>query len=152
VTAAEETSQSRPLGTIEVDGVVVTARCRIGWDGIEFVGRLFFAEPGVSGDGVPDEGALPGHDPDEVMQAAQRLGPEDLQRRYRRAVAHRRRFRGLRVVTEEILARIRYMNQVALSARTGMLDAEGAAGELELTERQLHDLVDRLRDVAGVPD
>jgi hypothetical protein len=33
--------------------------------------------------------------------------------------------------------------------RAGLLDVEGAAQELELTERQLHELVDRLRPTAG---
>lgn len=152
MSAADGTSQPQLLATIEVDGLRVRVQCRIAWDGIEFVGRLFFAEPDSAGVGLPDQVALPGRDPEAVLRAARQLTHDDLQRRYRRAVAHKRRFRGLRTVTEEILARIRYMNHVALSARTGVLDAEGAAGELELTERQLHELVDRLRDVAGVPD
>jgi len=53
-------------------------------------------------------------------------------------------------VTEDILAKVKYMNQVAISMRAGFLDAEGAAQEIELTERQLHDLVGTLRHHAGV--
>ena len=34
--------------------------------------------------------------------------------------------------------------------RAGLLDADGAAQEIDLTERQLHDLVQRLRYSAGV--
>jgi hypothetical protein len=39
---------------------------------------------------------------------------------------------------------------VSISMRAGLLDSDGAAQELELTERQLHDLVERLRYAAGV--
>ena len=36
--------------------------------------------------------------------------------------------------------------------RAGLLDAEGAAQELDLTEKQLHELVNRLRKDAGVEE
>ena len=54
--------------------------------------------------------------------------------------------------TEEILSKIRYLNQVSVSMRAGLLDLDGAAQEIELTERQLHQLVGELRGVAGVED
>ena len=72
--------------------------------------------------------------------------------RYHRAVAEKRRFHALRKVTDEMLAKIRYMNQLSISMRAGLLDMEGAAQEIEGAERQLHELVDRLRDAAGVED
>jgi hypothetical protein len=56
----------------------------------------------------------------------------------------------LRKVTEEILSKIRYLNQVAISMRAGLLDMDGAAQEIDLTEKQLHELIDRLRSYAGV--
>jgi hypothetical protein len=64
----------------------------------------------------------------------------------------KRRFLSLRRATEEILSKIRYLNQVAVSMRAGLLDVEGAAQEIGLTERQLHDLIDDLRSHAGVED
>ena len=70
--------------------------------------------------------------------------------RYRRALAEKRRFTGLRKATEDILEKIRYLNQVAISMRAGLLDAEGAAAEIELTERQLHDIVEKLKVFAGI--
>ena len=70
--------------------------------------------------------------------------------RYRRALAEKRRFMGLRKATEEILAKIRYLNQVAISMRAGLLDSEGAAAEIELTERQLHEIVEKLKVFAGI--
>jgi hypothetical protein len=63
-----------------------------------------------------------------------------------------RRFLGLRKHTDEILAKIRYLNQVAISMRAGLLDVEGAAQELDLTEKQLHQLIDQLSEHAGKED
>ena len=141
------------LTTMEVDGRRYTVSVRINWDGVEYVGRLAFTEEEWPDDpGMSDRGALPGRTHDEVMQMAKRLTPPDLNVRFRRAVAEKRRFTGLRHVTDEILLKIRYLNQVAISMRAGMLDTEGAAQEIALTERQLHEIVDRLRLHAGVED
>ena len=34
--------------------------------------------------------------------------------------------------------------------RAGLLDMDGAAQEIDLTEKQLHELIDRLKSYAGV--
>jgi hypothetical protein len=65
-------------------------------------------------------------------------------------MAERRRYLELRKQTEEILTRIRYLNQVSISMRAGLLDRDGAAQEIDVTEKQLHDLVEQLRHAAGV--
>ena len=70
--------------------------------------------------------------------------------RYRRALAEKRRFTGLRKATEDILEKIRYLNQIALSRNGGIMDEETARQEFEETERYLHECVDKLRGVAGV--
>jgi hypothetical protein len=140
------------VGTVEADGRRYAVTCRIGWDGVEYVGRLWFADEAEEGDGLPDRGLLPGRDRDEVMHLAKRLTPDELRRRLKRANTEKRRFLGLRKLTDEILAKIRYLNQVAISMRAGLLDVEGAASEIDLTEQQLHDLIDQLRDYAGVND
>jgi hypothetical protein len=138
------------ITTIEYEGRRLNVSCRVAFDGIEYVGRLWFADEDLSDSGITDRGAIPGRSRDDVVALAQRLTPSELTLRYRRAVAERRRFHELRRVTEEVLARIRYLNQVAISMRAGLLDEEGAAQELEVTEKQLHDLVERLRFAAGV--
>lgn len=138
------------IGTLEADGKNLAVSLRVVFDGIEHVGRLWFAEAEWDDDGIPDRGAFPGRTVDEVVTLARRLTPQELLQRYRRAQAEKRRFHELRRITDEILAKIRYLNQVGISMRAGMLDVEGAAQELELTERQLHELVDRLRPVAGL--
>ena len=122
------------------------------FDGIEYVGRLYFSDDAWDDVGLPDRGPLPGRTRDEVLNLARRLSPQDLVLRYRRAVAEKRRFVGLRRATDDILSKIRYLNQVAISMRAGLLDVEGAAQEIALTERQLHEIVDRLRTFAGVEE
>jgi hypothetical protein len=136
--------------TIDYQGRRYSVSCRIAFDGIEYVGRLWFADDAWDDTGIPDRGALPGRDRDEVLELARRLSPAELVLRYRRALAEKRRFIGLRKVTEEVLSKIRYLNQVAISMRAGLLDMDGAAQEIDLTEKQLHELIDRLRSYAGV--
>ena len=140
------------VATLEVEGAEYNVTLRIVYDGIEYVGRLWFASDEWDEVGMPDRGGITGRTREEVIAAAKRLTPEDIRLRYRRASAEKRRFLGLRRATEEILTKIRYLNQVAVSMRAGLLDVEGAAQEIGLTERQLHDLIDNLRAHAGVED
>jgi hypothetical protein len=138
------------VATIEHDGHRLNVTCRIAFDGIEYVGRLWFADEGLSDSGIPDRGGIPGRSRDEVVALAERLTPPELALRYRRAVLERRRFLELRRLTDDVISKIRYLNQVSISLRAGLLDEDGAAQELEITEKQLHDLVDRMRYAAGV--
>ncbi|WP_309672937.1 hypothetical protein [Gemmatimonas sp.] len=119
-------------------------------DGIELVGRLFFAEPGWANNGIPDRGVLPGRTLHDVELLARDLRPEELTQRCRRANAEKRRFHGLRQLTLELLSKVRYMNQVAVSVRTGLLDSEAASQELDLTEEQMGQLVKQVRHLAGI--
>ena len=138
------------IGNIEVDGREFRVTVRTAYDGIEFVGRLWFADADWGNAGIPDRGVLPGRSEEEVLALAQRLRPNELLNRYRRANAEKRRFHGLRQLTAELVSKIRYMNQVAISVRTGLLDAEVAAQEMQLTEAQLSELVLQVRMLAGV--
>lgn len=144
--------QQTHVATIDHDGRRYNVSVVTQFDGIEYVGRLYFADDAWDDAGLPDRGPLPGRNRDEVLALARRLTPQDLILRYRRAVAEKRRFVGLRRATDDILAKIRYLNQVAISMRAGLLDVEGAAQEIALTERQLHEIVDRLRMFAGVEE
>jgi hypothetical protein len=122
------------------------------FDGIEYVGRLWFAEEDWSEAALPDRAALPGRTTEEVLEQARRLTPTELGLRYRRALAEKRRFIKLRRETEDVLTKIRYLNQIAISVRDGLLDEDGAHQEIELTEHQLHDCIDRLRQIAGIEE
>ncbi|MBX7120021.1 MAG: hypothetical protein K1X31_13595 [Gemmatimonadaceae bacterium] len=138
------------VGIIEHGGRRFSVSLRIAWDGIEYVGRLWFADEAWDDLGIPDRGAFPGKSRDECLTMARGLTEPDLVKRYKRALAEKRRYKGLRKHTEEILAKIRYLNQVAVSMRAGLLDVDGAAQEIDLTEQQLHTLIDQLGTHAGV--
>lgn len=138
------------IATFDHEGRRLEVSCRINFDGIEYVGRLQFADAKDPDTTIADRAAIPGRTRDEVTALAQRLTPPELILRYRRAITERRRFFELRQATEELLAKIRYLNKVSISMRAGLLDEEGAAQELDLVERQMHELVDRMRFAAGV--
>lgn len=140
------------IATIESDGRRYNVSLRIVFDGVEFVGRLWFSDESWDDLGLPDRGAFPGRTREESITLAKRLTPDELARRHRRAVAEKRKFHGLRRATDDVLAKIRYLNQVAISMRAGLLDVDGAAQEIDLTEKQLHALIDRLAAQAGVED
>jgi hypothetical protein len=138
------------ITTFDYEGKRLDVSCRIVFDGIEYVGRLHFGDAANPDATMADRAALPGRTRDEVMALAQRLTPPELALRVRRAMVERRRFFELRRATEDLLAKIRYLNQVSISMRAGLLDEEGAAQELDMIEKQMHELVDRLRFAAGV--
>ncbi len=146
-----ENTRNSHVTTIEVDGRRYNVSLEIGFDGIEYVGHVWFRDEAWDDDeGIRDHGTIPGRHREEVVDHALRIGEAELVQRYRRAIADKRRYHGLRKVTEEIIANIRYLNQVATSMRAGLLAIEEAAAELDSTEKRLHGLVDRLRNVAGV--
>lgn len=87
-----------------------------------------------------------------MLALANRFTEDELVRRHHRALSEKRRYNSLRKATDEILAKIRYLNQVAISMRAGLLDVEGAAQEIDLTEQQLHRLIERLPTSAGIED
>jgi hypothetical protein len=153
------TTNQLPLSTVTIDGVPYSVTLITTHDGIEYIGRLWFAqahddEALFNGEievdaGMPDRGVLPGRTELEVIALANRLTDDELLARYHRACAEKRRFHGLRRVTMEILSHIRYLNQVAVSMRRGLLDVDAAVQEMDLTESQVHSLVRTLRDHAG---
>jgi hypothetical protein len=139
------------IATIGVEGRRYNVALRIEHDGVEFVGRLWFAdEAWADDDGIVDQGVMPGRSAEVVISHAQALGERELVQRYRRALAQKRRFHALRRLTVEVLENIRHLNALATSMRAGLVDMEEAAAELDTTEDRLHDLIDQLRPVAGV--
>lgn len=147
-----ESSPQPYVATLEHHGRRYTVNCRVTFDGVEYVGRLWFSEEEWDDVGIPDRAAIPGRTRDEVLDAARRLTSDELDRRHRRALAEKRRFLKLRRITDDILTKIRYMNQVAVSMREGWIDEDGASQEMDLTEQQLRECIGRLRTLAGVED
>ena len=137
------------ISTIEYEDKRLQVAVRVVYDGIEFVGRLWFAEEAWEDLGIPDRGHICGQTREEVVERAGQFSTEQLVLRYQRAVAEKRRYKTLRKSTMEVLSKIRYLNQVSISMRAGLLDVAGAATEIDETEKQLHELVDRLRNYAG---
>lgn len=138
------------ITTIDVEGRRFNVSVAVEYDGVEHVGHLWFADEEWEDDGVRDHGSIPGHSPDEVLHHARELRDSDLLLRYERAQAEKRRFHGLRRVTEDVLSHIRYLNKVATSMRAGLLDVDEAAAEIHETEQRLHEMVGQLRNFAGV--
>jgi hypothetical protein len=150
--SAPETPSHPYIATIEELGRRYIVTCRVGFDGIEYVGRLWFAEEDWDDAGSPDRAAIPGASRDAVIDVARKLTPHELGLRHRRALAEKRRFIKLRRVTDDVLTKIRYINQIAIAMRDGLLDGDGAKQEIDLTEKQLHECIERLRHSAGVED
>jgi hypothetical protein len=150
--STDDALQQAHIATLEYVGQRYTVTCRVSFDGIEHVGRLWFAPEDSPEMALPDRAAIPGRSREEVLALARRLTIHEIGQRHRRAMAEKRRYMKLRRVTDDILTKIRYLNQISISVRDGLLDEEGAAQEIELTEAQLHECVDRLRETAGVED
>ncbi len=138
------------IGTIEADDSRFRVVLHVAHDGIEYVGRLFFVEVGWDDSGFPDRGVLPGRSEAEVLELALRLTDDELAMRFRRGNAEKRRYHALRRLTCDILDKIRYMNRVAVSHRKGLIEMQSARQEIELTEKQLLQLVVEAQNVAGV--
>jgi hypothetical protein len=140
------------IATTEMDGRRFHAMLRIVFDGVEYVGRLWFADEAWQDRELPDRGPFSGRTPEEVLAAAKRLTDEELRMRYARALSEKRRFLGVRRVTDQILARIRYLNTLGLSMRTGKIEPSDAQKEIAASIAQLHELVDSLLEVAGTEE
>ena len=82
--------QQTHVATIDHDGRRYNVSVVTQFDGIEYVGRLYFADDAWDDAGLPDRGPLPGRTRDEVVTLAKRLSPQDLTLRFRRAVAEKR--------------------------------------------------------------
>ena len=110
------------ISSITVDGKEYKVALRLAYDGVEYIGRLWFSDPSSDQMGIPDHGAVPGRTIAEAVEVARKLTPQDLERRCHRALADKRRYIRLRRATEEIITKIKYMNRVAVTMRHGMLD------------------------------
>jgi hypothetical protein len=140
------------IATTEMDGRRFHAILRIVFDGVEYVGRLWFADESWQDRELPDRGPFSGRAPEDVLAAAKRLTDDELRSRYRRALNEKRKFLGLRRVTEQILSRIRYLNTLAVSMRTGKIEESDGLKEIEASIQQLHELIDSLGAVAGIEE
>ena len=144
-------SSDHQVRTIIVDGQKYFVALRVGYDGIEYVGRLRFTD--ASTDIVyQDHGGIPGVSIHDTVAKAKEFSDTALAQRCYRALSEKRRFGKLRSATDKMIEKIKYMNRVAVGLEKGLLDPEGAKLELDQAENDLMEIVKPLRQSAGVED
>ncbi|MEJ7810373.1 MAG: hypothetical protein WKG32_08160 [Gemmatimonadaceae bacterium] len=121
-------------------------------DGTKYAGRLWFAGAGMGEGGMPGRRLFYGSTREDVIDRVGELGAEAQRGQFRHAMVDRRRYLLLRAATDEILNRVRELNAVAVAWRTGVREPEDAERAMDGIESQLHELVDGLREVAGIED
>ncbi|MBK5189007.1 MAG: hypothetical protein JJD97_12250 [Gemmatimonadaceae bacterium] len=69
-----EDSIEREIATISDDGRRLAVSLSVSFDGIEHVGRLWFAEEEWEDEGIPDRGVIAGRTTEDVIAAARAHG------------------------------------------------------------------------------
>ncbi|HEY3133671.1 MAG TPA: hypothetical protein VGJ47_03495 [Gemmatimonadaceae bacterium] len=144
-------STDHQIRTITVDGQRFFVCLRVGYDGIEHVGRLRFTDTQTEIT-YQDHAAIPGISALDAVRKAKELSPKEMEQRCHRALSEKRRFGKLRGATNNMIEKIKYLNRVAIDLEKGRLDKEGGRQELDLVQEQLMDIVRTLRQHAGVED
>jgi len=143
-------SSEHEIRVIAVDEHVYRAVLRVGFDGIEYIGRLWFIDKVDSQLAFLDHGAVPGSTLDEALRKAQGFSGADLEHRCQRALGEKRRFGKLRRATDEMINQIKYLNRVVINLQAGMLDREGGQQEIQQIQNQILAIVRSLPIHAGV--
>lgn len=144
-------STDHQIRTITADGQKYFVCLRVGYDGIEHVGRLRFTDAKTEIT-YQDHAAIPGISALDAVRKAKELSPKEMEARCHRALSEKRRFGKLRNATDSMIEKIKYLNRVAIDLNKGRLDQEGGRQELELVQEQLIEIVRTLKHHAGVED
>jgi hypothetical protein len=136
---------------ITLDGQQYAVTLRVGYDGVEHLGRLRFTDT-ATGVTYQDHAAVPGTSEQDAVRKATEFGETEIAQRCHRALSEKRRFSKLRTVTDEIINKIKYLNRVAVGLEKGMIDPVGGKEELDQIQDQLLEIVKKLRQHAGVED
>lgn len=144
-------STEHPIRVITIDNNKFLVSLRVGYDGVEYIGRLLFTDA-TTKIFYQDHGGVPGISVLDAVRKAKELTDAQLQQRCHRALSEKRRFGKLRRTTDEMIEKIKYMNRVAVGLEKGTIDREGGNQELENVQTQLLEIVKRLRMHAGVED
>src|ERR1700694_700938 len=145
-------SSEHEIGVITVDEHTYRTTLRVGFDGVEYVGRLWFIDKVDSELAFLDHGAIPASTLEEAVGKARRFSEGELERRCNRALGEKRRFGRLRRATDEMINQIKYLNRVVISLQSGMLDREGGQAEIQQIQNQILEIVRSLTIHAGVED
>ena len=144
-------STDHQIRAIDVDGQKYFVCLRVGYDGVEYVGRLRFTDASTEIT-YQDHGAVPGLSVLDAVRKAKEFSATEMEQRCYRALAEKRRFGRLRGATDKMIEKIKYMNRVAIDLEKGRLDRDGGRQELDQVQEQLLDIVKSLRQHAGVED
>jgi hypothetical protein len=144
-------STDHQISTITVDGQKYYVSLRVGYDGVEHIGRLMFTDASTE-IFYQDHGGVPGISVIDAVRKAKEFTESQLQQRCHRALSEKRRFGKLRRATDEMIEKIKYLNRVAVGLEKGTIDREGGNQELDTVQAQLLDIVRKLRMHAGVED
>jgi len=144
-------SSDHQIRAITVDGQKYFVSLRVGYDGVEYVGRLLFTEAS-SEMSYQDHGGVPGTSVQDAVRTATEFSENQLEQRCHRALSEKRRFGKLRRATDQMIEKIKYLNRVAVGLEKGLLDPESGKVELDQAQNELLDIVRTLRHHAGVED
>ena len=144
-------SSDHQVRTITIDGQKYFVSLRVGYDGVEHIGRLLFTDASTEIT-YQDHGSVPGSSVEDAVHKARELSDNQLEQRCHRALSEKRRFGKLRRTTDKMIEKIRYLNRVAIGLEKGLLDPEGGKAELDQAQSELLDIVRTLRLHAGVED
>ena len=144
-------STDHQIRAITLDGQKFFVCLRVGYDGIEHVGRLRFTDAKTETT-YQDHAAIPGISSLDAVRKAKEFSPKEMEARCHRALSEKRRFGKLRSATDRMIEKIKYLNRVAIDLNKGHLDRDGGKQELELVQEQLIEIVRSLKGHAGVED
>ena len=144
-------STDHDVRSITLDGQKYLVSLRVGYDGVEYLGRLRFTEPGTDIT-YQDHSAIPGISALDAVRKANAFTTTEMEQRCHRALSEKRRFTKLRNATDQMIDKIKYLNRVAIGLEKGMIDPAGGKQELDQVQAQLLEIVRSLRLHAGVED
>jgi len=144
-------SSDHQIRSVTVDGQKYFVSLRVGYDGVEYIGRLMFTDASTE-IFYQDHGGVPGISVIDAVRRASEFTDAQLQQRCHRALSEKRRFGKLRRATDQMIDKIKYLNRVAVGLEKGTIEREGGNAELDAVQAQLLDIVRQLRMHAGVED
>ncbi|HEY1951262.1 MAG TPA: hypothetical protein VGG76_00525 [Gemmatimonadaceae bacterium] len=144
-------SSDHQIRSIDLDGQKYYVSLRVGYDGVEYIGRLMFTDAATE-IFYQDHGGVPGTSVLDAVRKAKDFTPSQLEQRCYRALSEKRRFGKLRRATDEMIEKIKYLNRVAVGLEKGTLERDAGNQELDAVQAQLLDIVRKLRMHAGVED
>lgn len=145
-------SSEHEIRVITVDAHTYRTTLRVGFDGVEYIGRLWFIDTVDSELAFLDHGAIPASTVEQAVRKARDFTDGELEHRCHRALGEKRRFGKLRRATDEMINQIKYLNRVVISLQSGMLDREGGQQEIQQIQNQILAIVRSLPIHAGVED